>query len=413
MKQLSKMMLAAVASIALATSAYAWDFSASGSSAARFNSTSTTAQTGATAIPSGGVSSDMSSLKLSSGHTDGSKTLSLSYTIDWDGNLDETIALSGSSTVGDWTASGDISYNRDDSPGCYAATQIDNGTATTSAACAQGGGQTGEDTGTVTLTNGTMTIKLGDAAHISGQNVSSGGAAAGQVTMVADDDDLSVGAFVDGFNGVSLAYKISDTMSVTGAYEKHGAANDLMGAVAFLDGETAASHGTTGMGLSFSGTFGPATVGFSQMSSSTADVTGDAALGKKSTKASTMGLGVKIDLGDIDPFLSYGSMTATSSENLADVAVSGSEVGLTYALGSDSVVLLISNVEERFSKDDKPLARSGMELGYNTTVGPASLSIGYGSQSSSDADKPSGQTSTWRNDGYAMTDIEIALGYSF
>jgi hypothetical protein len=412
MKQLSKMMLAAVASIALATSAYAWDFSASGSSAARFNSTSTTAQTGATAIPSGGVSSDMSSLKLASSHTDGSKTLSLSYTIDWDGNLDETIALSGSSTVGDWTASGDISYNRDDGPGCYA---TDNGSGTTTAVakCAQGGGQTGEDTGTVTLTNGTMTIKLGDAAHISGQNVSSGGAAAGQVTMVADDDDLSVGAFVDGFNGVSLAYKISDTMSVTGAYEKHGAANDLMGAVAFLDGETAASHGTTGMGLSFSGTFGPATVGFSQMSSSTADVTGNAALGKKSTKASTMGLGVKIDLGDIDPFLSYGSMTATSSENLADVAVSGSEVGLTYALGSDSVVLLISNVEERFSKDDKPLARSGMELGYNTTVGPASLSIGYGSQSSSDADKPSGQTSTWRNDGYAMTDIEIALGYSF
>jgi hypothetical protein len=412
MKQLSKMMLAAVASIALATSAYAWDFSASGSSAARFNSTSTTAQTGATAIPSGGVSSDMSSLKLASSHTDGSKTLSLSYTIDWDGNLDETIALSGSSTVGDWTASGDISYNRDDGPGCYA---TDNGSGTTTAVakCAQGGGQTGEDTGTVTLTNGTMTIKLGDAAHIAGQNVSSGGAAAGQVTMVADDDDLSVGAFVDGFNGVSLAYKISDTMSVTGAYEKHGAANDLMGAVAFLDGETAASHGTTGMGLSFSGTFGPATVGFSQMSSSTADVTGDAALGKKSTKASTMGLGVKIDLGDIDPFLSYGSMTATSDENLADVAVSGSEVGLTYALGSDSVVLLISNVEERFSKDDKPLARSGMELGYNTTVGPASLSIGYGSQSSSDADKPSGQTSTWRNDGYAMTDIEIALGYSF
>ncbi|HJL58817.1 MAG TPA: hypothetical protein QF621_00550, partial [Candidatus Thalassarchaeaceae archaeon] len=227
------------------------------------------------------------------------------------------------------------------------------------------------------------------------------------------DDDISIGAFVDGFNGVSLAYKISDTMSVTGAYEKHGAADDIMGTVSFLDGETSASHGTTGIGVSFSGTFGPATVGLSQMSSSTADVTGDADLGKKSTKASTLGLGVKIDLGDIDPFISYGSVTATGSAGGADAAISGSELGLTYALGSDSVVLLISNVEERGSKDDKPLARSGMELGYNTTVGPASLSVGYGSQSSADADKPTGQTSSWRNDGYAMTDIEIALGYSF
>ena len=413
MKQLSKMMLAAVASVALATSAYAWDFSASGSSSAQFNSTSTTVQTGATAVPSGGVGSEQSSLKLASSHTDGSKTLGLSYTIDWDGNLDETITLTGTSTVGAWTASGDVSYNRDDGTGC---SQGDNGTAVTSsaaAACAQGGGQTGEDTGTVTLTNGTMTIKLGDAAHIANQNVSSGGAAAGQVSMVGDDDDIGIGAFVDGFNGVSLAYKISDTMSVTGAYEKHGAANDMMGTVSFLDGETAASHGTTGMGLSFSGTFGPASVGFSQMSSSTADVTGDADLGKKSTKASTMGLGVKIDLGDIDPFISYGSATGTGSEGGADVAISGSEVGLTYALGSDSIVLLISNVEERVGKDDKPLARSGMELGYSTTVGPASLSIGYGSQSSADADKPTGQASSWRNDGYAMTDIEIALGYSF
>ncbi|MDG1860748.1 MAG: hypothetical protein P8J49_04020 [SAR324 cluster bacterium] len=409
MKQLSKMMLAAVASVALATSAYAWDFSASGSSSAQFNSTSTTVQTGATAVPSGGVGSEQSSLKLASSHTDGSKTLALSYTIDWDGNLDETITLTGTSTVGAWTASGDVSYNRDDGTGC---SQGDNTTVAV-AKCAQGGGQTGEDTGTVTLTNGTMTIKLGDAAHIANQNVSSGGAAAGQVSMVGDDDDIGIGAFVDGFNGVSLAYKISDTMSVTGAYEKHGAANDMMGTVDFLDGETAASHGTTGMGLSFSGTFGPATVGVSQMSSSTADVTGDAALGKKSTKASTMGLGVKIDLGDIDPFISYGSVTATSDENLADIAVSGSEIGLTYALRSDSVVLLISNVEERYSKDDKPLARSGMELGYNTTVGPASLKIGYGSQSSADADKPTGQASSWRNDGYAMTDIEIALGYSF
>ena len=40
MKQLSKIMLAAVASVALAAPAFAWDFSASGSATAYFNQTS-------------------------------------------------------------------------------------------------------------------------------------------------------------------------------------------------------------------------------------------------------------------------------------------------------------------------------------------------------------------------------------
>ena len=96
MKQLSKMMLAAVASVAFATSAYAWDFAASGSAAAYFNSTSTKASKDATnTVASGGVSSSSSSLKLASTHTDGGKTVSFSYTLDWDGNLDETMTVSG------------------------------------------------------------------------------------------------------------------------------------------------------------------------------------------------------------------------------------------------------------------------------------------------------------------------------
>ncbi len=50
MKRISKLMLAAVASVALAAPAFAWDFSASGSAAAYFNSTSTTPITGGTAV---------------------------------------------------------------------------------------------------------------------------------------------------------------------------------------------------------------------------------------------------------------------------------------------------------------------------------------------------------------------------
>ena len=48
MKQLSKIMLAAVASVALAAPAFAWDFSASGSATAYFNQTSSKANNQAT-----------------------------------------------------------------------------------------------------------------------------------------------------------------------------------------------------------------------------------------------------------------------------------------------------------------------------------------------------------------------------
>jgi hypothetical protein len=67
MKQLSKIMLAAVASVALAAPAFAWDFSASGSALGKFNITNTTAATGANTVTSGGAASEGSSLKLVTG----------------------------------------------------------------------------------------------------------------------------------------------------------------------------------------------------------------------------------------------------------------------------------------------------------------------------------------------------------
>jgi len=398
------MMLAAVASVALAAPAFAWDFSASGTSSAYFNSTSTVTATGADTASSGGVTSAASSLKLASGHTDGSKTLSLSYTLDWDGNLDETITLSGSSTVGAWTASGDVSYSRDDN-GCYASTVIDNGTASASTACA--GAQTGEDTTAVTLTDGTMTIKLGEAGHLSSQNVSSGSAAAGAISHDGASDDASIGAMVDSFHGASLGYKISDTMSATVAYQNSGDADDMMGTGEYMDGETNATHGTSGFGVGFSGTFGPATVGFTSASASTSNSSGLAAYDTLSSSSSTMGLGVAIDLGDIDPFISYGSTEQKGGSTSTLNKHSGSEFGLTYALGgSDSVVIYIGSSEDTYSSTDEPLKKSGMELGYNTMVGPASLKVGYGTTTKADADDAT-------VDGYSMSDIEVALSYSF
>ncbi|MBT5793587.1 MAG: hypothetical protein HOI10_01820 [Deltaproteobacteria bacterium] len=404
MKQLSKMMLAAVASVCVAVPAFAWDFSASGSATARMNMTSTTTKTGADANSAGsGFSSEGGGLTLSSSNTDGAKSVSLSYSLDWDGNLDETITVSGSNKVGDWTASGSVSYNPQ-TLGCYA---TDNGTAASTAATACAGGQTGEDTTAVTVTDGTMTIVLGDAGHLSSQNVSSSTVSGGAISHDGAGEDAGIGAMVDSFHGVSLGYKISDTMSATVAYQASGDSVDLHGTQEALDGETNATHGQSGFGIGFSGTFGPATVGFTQASASTSNSSGVAAYDAQSTSSSTMGLGVKIALGDIKPFISYGTTVASAAvATTKEYTHEGSEVGLVYDLGSDSVVIYLGNSSDQYSTTDKPLTKSGMELGYHTSVGPASLKIGYGTQTKADDDDAD-------VDGYSMSDLEVSMGFSF
>ena len=123
----------------------------------------------------------------------------------------------------------------------------------------------------------------------------------------------------------------------------------------------------------------------------------------------TMGLGVTIDLGDIDPFISYGTFSAEGADTKDKMEITGSEIGLTYAMGTDTIIVYIGNVEETFTDNSvagKPWTKSGMEVGYNTAVGPAGLSIGYGSLTQA-------QDGNATLDGYSMTDIEIALTYSF
>ena len=81
---------------------------------------------------------------------------------------------------------------------------------------------------------------------------------------------------------------------------------------------------------------------------------------------------------------------------------------MTYAIGSDTVVAYYGSVAEidtTAGVAGEAITKTGMELGYNTTVGPASLAVGYGTQTHAQTD---GAT-----DGYSMTDIEVAMTYSF
>ena len=395
MKQISKLMLAAVASVALAAPAFAWDFSASGSAAAYFNQTTVKASKDANALTGGGVSSEGGGITLSSSH----EGVSMSYAVDWaDAGLDETLSVSGSAKVGNWTASAGTSFNLD-RYGC--SNTMDN-----SSRCGQ---QSGEDTTAVTITDGTMTIVLGDASHLSSQNVSSGSTAGGSVSFDSADDDASVGAFVGGYNGVSLGYKISDTMSVTVAYQASSDTGDACGAGEGYDSEIAGQHGITGTGFGFNGTFGTISVGATICNAATADKgTATTAGGSSGTSTSTMGLGVAMDFGDIDPFISFGTYLGVGNDSKSGAAYVGNEIGLTYALGNDTVILYTGSVAEidtTAGAAGEAKTTTGLELGYNTAVGPAALAVGYGSKTIAQT----GGTS----DGYAYTDIEVALSYSF
>ena len=81
---------------------------------------------------------------------------------------------------------------------------------------------------------------------------------------------------------------------------------------------------------------------------------------------------------------------------------------MTFYILYCRIIIYIGNVEETTTAAGtagNPLSYSGMEVGYNTTVGPAALKVGYGSQTQAQTDGAS--------DGYSMTDIEVALSYSF
>ena len=392
MKKISKMMLAAVASVALAAPAFAWDFSASGSASAAFNITTTKADKDTDAVGSGGVSSDVGAITLSSTNADGANTSTLSYAVDWaDSGLDETLSISGSRKVGDWTGSAGASYNLD-RYGC-------SNTTDNLSRC----GQSGADTTGLTLTDGTMTIVLGDASHLSSQNVGSGSNAGGAVGFSGDDD--AIGARVGGYNGVSLGYAISDTMSVAVAYQASGDVADACGSGdAVQDGETA-YHGIGGTGFSFNGTFGTIGVGATICNAATESKVSTLST---STATSTMGVGVSMDFGDIDPWISFGTYSSIGTVSKAGVAYVGTDIGLTYALGSDSVVFSSTSSTEISTASGgtagEAQAKSGMELGYSAAVGPMGLAIGYGSTTK---DQKGGV------EGYSYSDIEVEMSISF
>ena len=364
MKQLSKIMLATVASVALAAPAFAWDFGASGSSSAKWmTETTNSGAEGASAITSANYSSSSGGVTVSSSNTDGPNSATFSYTADWNGdagNFDEYVKVSGSKKVGKWTASSSTSQYM----------QKDVTSAATNAPQTAGG------TAAITLTDGSITYKLGDAAHLSTAEKTSGGPMSGAVDAEAR---------VDSFNGFSVGLGVGPGTLTVALDHNSGAASTALGDLGI--GIACGGQGT-GFGLNFAGDVG-ADLSFTFASGSSVPsatyCTGDNA--SNAASSSTMGLGVAMPMGGMTIALDYESSgtsnTAATVETKA--AQSGFEISVTMGLADGTAGINISSQAISTTVgtgDAAEVTNAGTELWWTVPIGPVSLAIGYGSGSS-------------------------------
>ena len=143
--------------------------------------TTNTGAEGAKDVNPVAFSSSSGGVTVSSSNSDGANSATFSYTADWNpdpGNFDEYVTVSGSKKVGNWTASSSTSqYMQKDVVG------------TPSTPMGAGG------TAAITLTDGSITYKLGDASHLSTAEKTSNGPM---------DGAIDAEARVDSFNGFSV-----------------------------------------------------------------------------------------------------------------------------------------------------------------------------------------------------------------
>ena len=378
MKQLSKIMLAAVASVALAAPAFAWDFSASGSSSATYKrETVNTGVAGAKDDVNNAVTSSAGGVTISSSNSDGANTATFSYTADWNGdagNFDESVTVSGSKKVGNWTASSSTTQHiqKDVAPADNA---VDNSTEGASPAHNYGTARpmSAGASAVITLTDGSITYKLGDAAHLSTSEKAVNGPMSG-----AQDAE----ARVDSFNGFSVGLGVGPGTLTVAIDEGHGVAATALGDQSLA---VACGANTMSFGVNFAGDVG-ADLSFTYGSgSATADAlgcTGDNS-GDGAT-ANTMGLGVAIPLGGMSLALDYESSGTTNTAASVETATSqsGFEVSFTMPLSDATLGLNVSAHANETSVASVVTvlgAAAGTELWYSVPIGPVSLAVGYGS----------------------------------
>jgi len=395
MQKLSKLMLVAVAAIALATPAMAWDFKAAGSVLANFNMKTAKASSADTISSSPQTFTGTSgAITLVSAQTDGDKSLTFTYKLDYDGGTDETVTLAGSNKVGDWTASGTATQSK-----------VSNASGTTYTDA------TADGVASVTLTDGTMTHVLGSATHLAGttKGTLSDAVAGGQ------DANINTGAH----QGYSLGYKVSDDLTATLAIDmSHSTAPKCFGGTAQPVTVTGESMQATCFGVNVAGSAGDIAYGFSFGTGSASDDNGTRGA---SGSSSVMGLAVSMVIGEGTIAFDYATEGVSGKDNSSDTTTSKTndvemELSYKHTLDADSHVVINfgtnSTETTTTTTADKPTITTGLELGYSTKVGDVTLAAGYGSSSVSDANDTSGTAGTGTN-GKSDTDIGVKMSFTF
>ena len=374
MKRISKLMLAAVASVALAAPAFGWDFSASGSSSATYKrSTTNDGTVGAADAVVNGVTSAGGGITLTSSNTDGANSATFSYTAAWnddDKEFNESVTVSGSKKVGNWTASSSTTQRIQDSVKVRDnGVGLDNVSTSTTPGHNYGTSmpQSAHSTAVITLTDGTITYKLGDAAHLSTAEKAVNGPMSG-----AQDAE----ARVDGFNGFSVGLGVGPGTLTVAIDEGHGTAITALG-----DQSLAIACGGNGMsfGLNFSGDVGADlsfTYGSGSASADALGCTGDNS--SNAATANTMGLGVAIPLGGMSLALDYESSgtTNTAASVESTTSQSGFEISFTMPLSDATLGLNISAHANEATTAGTVVqlgAGAGTELWYSVPIGPVTL----------------------------------------
>ena len=398
MKKLTKLMLATAATVVLAIPAYAVDLSmgVSGSANARFLMGSKKASTTAKAESYSEHDTTGNSVTVSFTGADEEAGKSVTYSISLgqdDGSFTENHALSGSTTLGDWTGSASTSVKKR----VGAATDADD---SDDAA----GGSKGDTQ--VTLTDGKMTFKLGTAAHLG--SAKKAGANEFYNTM-STDEELGVGARVGAFDGFSFGYQVDDATSVTVALQKE-AGEKILGKDRFKDNRTTAGDdvlpnakwgdtgkfNTTSFGLAVATNAGGADIAFTYASGSMApNATNATTYSGYSVGMNTMGLGVSVPVGEMTIAFSYSNYSRSHKcGTTASVACKGGAAGATLktAKADDTAMLLALDgvagdlgwtvtyqSDASTATSDGTAVKSdssGIDIGLKQAVGPVTLNYG-------------------------------------
>ena len=256
-----------------------------------------------------------------------------------------------------------------------------------------------DDDGAITLTDGSITYKLGDASHLStAEKVAD--------TTADGSSETDAEARVDGFNGFSVGLPVGPgsltvalDMNSGTSYSALGEGEDGLASAAGCGGQM------TGFGFNFSGNVGAdlsVTYGSGSWAASKSGCTGDNA--SNSASSSTLGLGVAVPVGAMTIGLDFESSSYTGKAAGADLKGTKGGTQVSVAMGgiADGTVTAVFASNSSKVGDGDAAARTGMELGWKTSVGAASLEVAYGSWSDNEA---GGEDSA--------SDIEIEMSLSF